>query len=114
MLVTFHSKAWSSITLFGDVAAALLKMAGHSGTVPGALRADDILSALARLEQALAAAGPEAKTTQAPRPDAGEADAAPAVGLRLRAYPLIQLLSAAAQQRCDVMWEADASGNLAA
>lgn len=109
MLVTFHSKAWSSITLFGDVAKALLKMAGHSGTVPGALRADDVGAALSRLEQALAAAGPDAKTTQVPG-DAGDADAPPAVGLRLRAYPLIQLLSAAAEQRCDVMWDADASG----
>ena len=100
--------------MFGDVAASLLKMAGHSGSVPGALLADDIRSTLARLEHALAAAGPEAKTTQGPRPDAGEADTPPAVGLRLRAYPLIQLLSAAAQQRCDVMWEEDPSGDSAA
>ncbi|MBE0621416.1 MAG: DUF1840 family protein, partial [Burkholderiales bacterium] len=26
---------------------------------------------------------------------------------QLRAYPLIQLLSAAAEQGCDVMWEED-------
>ena len=37
MLVTFHSNAWSNITLFGDVAVTLLKMAGHSGAVPSAL-----------------------------------------------------------------------------
>lgn len=37
MLVTFRTKAWSNITLFGDVAITLLKMAGHSGTVPGDL-----------------------------------------------------------------------------
>lgn len=91
--------------MFGDVAVTLLKMAGHSGTVPNALLAGDIPAALARLQQGLAAAGPEAKSKQSVRPDAEDADTSPPVGLDLRAYPLIQLLSAAAQQGCDVMWE---------
>ena len=107
MLVTFHSDAWSSITLFGDVAVKLLKMAGHSGTVPSALRAADVSAALARLNQALAAA-PEDASKSGPRPEADDTDNPPAVGIRLRAYPLIQLLTAAAQQKCDVMWEAGA------
>jgi hypothetical protein len=105
MLVTFHSKAWSSITMFGDVAVTLLKMMGHSGTVPSALLAADIPSALARLKQELAAAGAEEGSKQSVRPGAEDADTPPPVGLRLRAYPLTQLLSAAAQQGCDVMWE---------
>jgi uncharacterized protein DUF1840 len=105
VLVTFHSKAWSSITMFGDVAVTLLKMAGHSGTVPSALPAADIPSALARLKQELAAAGPEVERKQSVRPGAEDADTPLPVGLRSRAYPLIQLLSAAAQQGCDVMWE---------
>jgi len=104
MLVTFHSKAWSSITLFGDVAVALLKMTGHSGTVPSALLAADIPAALARLQQALATA-PQEENQPGVEPDAADADAPPPVGLRLRAHPLIELLSAAAQQKADVMWE---------
>lgn len=91
--------------MFGDVAVTLLKMAGHSGTVPSALLAADIPAALARLEQGLAAAGPEEESKQRVRPSAEDADTPPPVGLRLRAYPLIQLLSAAARQGCDVMWE---------
>ncbi len=91
--------------MFGDVAVTLLKMAGHSGTVPSALLAGDIPAALVRLEQALAATGPEDETSQGVRPDADDTDISPPVGLRLRAYPLIQLLSAAARQKCDVMWE---------
>ena len=105
MLVTFHSKAWSSVTLFGDVAVTLLKMAGHSATVPSALLAGDIPAALARLKQALAAAGAEEESKQSVRLAAEDADTPPPVGLRLRAFPLIQLLSAASQQGCDVMWE---------
>jgi hypothetical protein len=105
MLVTFHSKAWSNITMFGDVAVTLLKMAGHSGTVPSALLAGDIPAALARLEQAVAAAGLEENRKQSVRPGGEGADASPPVALRQRAYPLVQLLSAAARQGCDVMWE---------
>jgi len=111
MLVTFHSKAWSNITMFGDVAVTLLKMAGHSGTVPSALLAGDVPSALARLKQKLAAAGPDGDGKQKGRPDVQDTEKAPAVGLRQRAYPLIQLLSAAAEQGCDVMWEEGNSPN---
>ena len=105
MLVTFHTNAWSSITMFGDVAVTLLKMAGHSGTVPSAMLAQDVPSALARLEKKLAAAGAEDKSKQSVRPDVEDADSPPAVGLRMRAHPLIQFLSAAARQKCDVTWE---------
>ena len=105
MLVTFHTDAWSSITMFGDVAVTLLKMAGHSGTVPSAMLAADVPSALASLEKKLAAAGPEDKGKQSVRAQAQEADTEPAVGLRMRAHPLIELLSAAARKKCDVTWE---------
>lgn len=90
--------------MFGDVAVSLLKMAGHSGTIPSALLADDIPAALARLNQALANA-PEEKTKPHDRPDAEDADNPPPVGIRLRAFPLIQLLTAATAKKCDVMWE---------
>src|SRR6185436_15179062 len=105
MLVTFHSKAWSSITMFGDVAVTLLKMAGHSGTVPSAMLAGDIPAALARLERKLAGVAPESEKQPSARQSADDTDSSPAVGLRQRAHPLIQMLSAAAQQKCDVMWE---------
>ena len=105
MLVTFHTNAWSSITMFGDIAVTLLKMAGHSGTVPSAMLAADIPSALASLEQKLAAAGAEDKGKKSARPDVEDADTPPAVGLRMRAHPLIELLSAAARKKSDVTWE---------
>ena len=90
--------------MFGDVAVTLLKMLGHSGTVPSALLAENIPPALARLERELAAIDPEEESKQSKSPRDEDADS-PSVGLRLRAYPLIQLLSAAARQGCDVMWE---------
>ena len=105
MLVTFHSKAWSSIIMTGDVAVTLLKMAGHSGTVPSALLAAGIPAALTRLNQALAAAEPEDDaSTPAPSRRHDPDEPAP-VGIRLRAFPLIQMMKAAAAQGADITWE---------
>ena len=49
MLVNFHTKAHGDVTTFGDVAVALLKLAGLSGNVPTAILAADIPAALERL-----------------------------------------------------------------
>ncbi len=98
VLVRFDSRV-GGFTMFGDVAVQLLKMLGHSGTVPSALLAKDIPQALARLEAALAAA--PAGTGQA----SDEDDKTPKVSLRQRAYPLIELLARAAQADCDVLWD---------
>jgi hypothetical protein len=100
MLVTFSCPAYADITMFGDVAAALLKMMGHSGTVPGALLAKGVPAALARLEAAIKAA------KQLPEPEASKDDEAEesAVTLTHRALPLIDLLKAAANAECNVMW----------
>jgi len=101
MLVTFRTKSWGNVTMFGDVAKELLKMMGHSGTVPSALLAKDIPHALERLRRELAAAPP-------PKPDAkleDHPDKEAPVPLQKRAYPLIQLLQASVDNGADVMWE---------
>jgi hypothetical protein len=105
MLVTFRTKAHSDITMFGDVAVQLLKLAGHSGTVPSAILAHDIPAALVRLEGGLplAAAAPEVDRDKLADPDDG--DAGPAIPLRRRALPLLQLLRAADAAGTDVMIE---------
>lgn len=97
MLVTFTTPAYADITMFGDVALSLLKMMGHSATVPGALLADDIAPALERLKTGVAG-------TAAPAADTDD-DEAPPVSLAHRALPLIQLLEAAAKSGKDVMWK---------
>ena len=90
--------------MFGEVAAKLLKMMGHSGTVPSALLAADVPSALERLKRALVVAEPEEEKRRHAQVDDEDTDSAVRVTLGQRAYPLIQLLSAAADKRCDVMW----------
>ena len=56
MLVTYTSDAHADITLFGNVAVAMLKMMGHSGTVPSAILAADVPAALSRLTAGIEAA----------------------------------------------------------
>lgn len=106
MLITFKCDAYADITMFGDVAQRLLKMMGHSGTVPSAILAEDVPAALGRLKGAIAvekssAAASEPSGNRGPDEDVDDQD----VSLAYRALPLIDLLDAAAKAKCNVMWE---------
>lgn len=102
MLVTFTTKAYSDITMFGDVAKRLLTLMGHSGTIPSAIAAEDVPAALERLRAAVTSAQP---TPQSAADDEDERKERP-VGLAQRAYPLMELLAAAAAADCGVSWRA--------
>jgi hypothetical protein len=103
MLITFKSDAYADITMFGHVAQRLLKMMGHSGTVPGAVLAEDVPAALARLKRAIEQETEKIADTDDEHEDE-ESDEL-AVSLTHRALPLIELLAAAAARHRDVMWE---------
>lgn len=100
MLVTFSTSRYSDIMLFGDVAKQLLQLMGHSGTIPGAILADDVPKALQGLQQGLTSATSPESTEQT------EAEAEPIhISLNKRALPLIELLQSAIQNHSDVMWK---------
>ena len=103
MIVTFRSKAHADIMMFGDIAISLLKLMGHSGTVPGALLAEDVPMALEYLRKAVAAnkAAVADVSDSVQDDDSGER----IVNLAHRALPLIELLAAAATAKCEVMWD---------
>jgi hypothetical protein len=103
MLITFKTPVHADITMFGDVAKVLLRMMGHSGTVPGALLAEDVPKALARLKAAVEA-NPEAPLNPE-RDDADDDARTLSVSLQHRALPLISLLEAAARDEKNVMWD---------
>jgi len=101
VLVTFKTTAYADITMFGDAAEALLKLMGQSGNVPGALMADNVADAIAKLKSSLA-----------DQPiDNGEAafsdddDKTSRVALATRAVPLLELLEAAAASGANVVWD---------
>lgn len=103
MLVTFSCRAHADITMFDDVAIHLLKLMGHSGSVPSAIRAEDVGEALRRLRAAVEA-GAQLPEPDEPKEDEDD-DSEPQVSLARRAMPLIGLLEAAEQADCDVMWK---------
>lgn len=98
MLVTFTTDAYADITMFGDVALKMLKMMGHSATVPGAIRAEDVPSALSLLSAAI-----EAERHSPPLADKNADE--PPVSVAHRALPLINLLAAAAKEKSYVSWK---------
>src|SRR5574340_1067885 len=103
MLVTFTCKAYADITMFGDVALGMLRMMGHSDTVPGAILAEDVPAALDRLKRAIDATR-AASAGNGTRIVGDDDTDEPPVSLAQRALPLIGLLAAAARENCDVMW----------
>ena len=104
MLVTFRTRTYSDITMFGKVAVTLIRMMGHSGAVPGAILAADIPAALVRLRTALAS---EEVSGEGGRDDDDDDESFQdePVSLRNRALPLIELLEAAAADDSSVSWD---------
>ena len=96
-LLIFRSRAASEILMQSENAHRLLDIMGKERAERGVITSAQIDDALARL---LAAVGQE--------PAGGSADTdprePPAVGLRQRAFPLIEMLRAARQRQVDVTW----------
>ncbi|MCW8926867.1 MAG: DUF1840 domain-containing protein [Xanthomonadales bacterium] len=99
MIVTFTTKTYPDIIMFGNVAQTLLKMMGHSTRVPGAILAADVPAALARLKLAI-----DTAKALPPAPDDDEEEE-PVVSIAHRALPLIELLDAAVKADANVMWK---------
>ncbi|HPQ96475.1 MAG: DUF1840 domain-containing protein [Thiothrix sp.] len=109
-MIRFESKTGASVTMFDKDAAAMLRMMSHSGTIPSAIRAENIPAALASLEQHLQAAAAEAgqQDSKAGAADGDDGNKA-GISLQTRAYPLLELLRAAVARQETVMWDHDHS-----
>jgi hypothetical protein len=109
MLITFRCKSYANVTMFGDIGLQIIKMMGHSGTLPGAILAPDLPEALSKLTLALAvestATQKNTSATGDVEDDEEEALSEQVVSLNLRAIPLIELLKSAIDAQCDVMWD---------
>jgi hypothetical protein len=104
VLITFRTPTHGDVTMFGDVALELIRLMGHSGTVPGALAPEDVSDALERLRTALRS-GKGAEPTPSAAEEEAEEEEVP-VPLLHRALPLIELLAAADRDGQYVMWDA--------
>ncbi|NNE62866.1 MAG: DUF1840 domain-containing protein [Gammaproteobacteria bacterium] len=99
MLVTFKSKSYPNITMFGDVARRMLELMDFGSRVPGAIVASDVPVALVNLQTGLQAIPRE--MNDSPRTEDDE----PTVEIHTRALPLIELLQAAVAGDNAVRWE---------
>jgi hypothetical protein len=103
MLVRFESDV-GGFTMFGDIAVQLLKMMGHSGTVPSAILAVDIPAAVERLQTALRTQPPPAPEPEDDALDEYGDKKEPRISIHTRAVPLIELLQRASKRGSDVTW----------
>ncbi len=104
MLVRFKSEV-GGFVMFGDVAVKLLRMTGHSGTVPGAIGADEMALALKRLEQQVReyeGEGGDSRVGESNMDDAEQVE--PPVALAQRAFPMLDLMRRAAAEPCAIQW----------
>ena len=98
-MVTFRSKAYASIPMLGDVARRMLEMMDFGSDVPGAILAEDVVTARDNLRRALA------QVPETVEPAGDDEQDQPAVSLHTRAYPLLELLEAAIADEESVRWD---------
>jgi hypothetical protein len=109
MLVRFTTR-YGHLVMQGEPAVALLRLAGHSGTVPSAVLEADLPAFLVALQAGLELHGEQYSPAPAPaEPDPAEHDRDEPrdrpVKLKLRAVPLLDMIETAIQQKSDLLWE---------
>jgi hypothetical protein len=107
MLVKFSTRH-GQLVMLGEPAVALLRLGGHSGTVPGAVLGAGLPQFLARLREGLALHGEEFSPAPPPREPGGRDEDEPRerpISLRQRAVPLLDMIETALRSDSDLMWD---------
>jgi hypothetical protein len=104
MMVRFDSKV-GVFSMYEKDAHTMIKLMGHSDTIPGAILGADIEKTLATFQANLAEAAKQENPQATPKDD----DENEAVPVNRRAYPLLELLKKAAKQKETLMWDYDNS-----
>ncbi len=109
MLVRF-STGFGQLVMQGEPAVALVRLGGHSGTVPSAVLAADLPAFLAKLRAGLELQGEQVSPSPPVREQADdwEDEEDPRerpIKLRLRAVPLLDMLDMAVLRQSDLFWE---------
>lgn len=103
MPIRFHSEATGDVVMLDDIGHRFIHMLGHSGTVPGAIAAEDVPAALDRLRAALDKAARAAGKTG--KGSGEDEDGEPRIGLQVRAVPLIDMMERIIAARSWLAWE---------
>jgi uncharacterized small protein (DUF1192 family) len=103
MLYEFKSKAAGSVVMTGPVAERLLAIVGKAPGPKGVFTVEQLAPAIAALQSAIEREKSEGAPPESEAED-GRRDAAPAVTLAQRAWPLMELLRAAGRAEQVVTW----------
>jgi hypothetical protein len=109
MLYRFKSHATAELTLLQPAAEQLLRIVGKAPAAQGLIRPEEVLPAIAALEQAIATEGRSHATASsqdthlAPHVQL-ELEVEPSITLAQRASPFIQMLREAAAENVPVTW----------
>ncbi|WP_315139596.1 DUF1840 domain-containing protein [Achromobacter marplatensis] len=108
MLITFHSKVVAEVLMLSDHAAGILQAAGKSigDKIPerGVFTVDQLGPAISGIENAIAnAQHPEEEEDEDKAP---RSPMARLVGLKERAYPLLDMMRQSKEAGVEVTWEA--------
>ncbi len=97
MIYKFKSPATGDLIMLGPQGDQLLRLLGREPAAQGIVEAADMPAALQVLQAAIAAA-------EAPAADATQDNPAPAVGLRQRLWPMVEMLRRAQAADVAVVW----------
>lgn len=108
-LVVFRSKAAGEIFMFAETARRIFEIVGKTEGPRGVITADEVPAALQRLQAAVDAERADLKAAEqqaraADRDGADTPAAARAITLGQRAFPLLDMLRAAAKRQVDITW----------
>jgi Domain of unknown function (DUF1840) len=95
MLYKFKSQATGDLVMLGPNGDQMLRLLGREPATQGIIEVASMPAAIAALQAAI---------TQSEQPAEQEDDAAPAVGLRQRLWPMVELLRSAQAAGAVVVW----------
>jgi hypothetical protein len=97
MIYKFKSPATGDVIMLGPQGDQMLRLLGREPAAQGIFEVADMPAALQALQAAVAAA-------EEPLADAAEDTPAPAVGLRQRLWPMVEMLRRAQAAKAPVVW----------
>jgi hypothetical protein len=98
----FKSKADGDLIMMAPVGDQMLRLIGREPAAQGIIEVAALPQAIAALERALAEADAQAAKTGAA--DDEGSDGARGVGIRQRAWPLLEMMRRSLAQRADIVW----------
>ena len=102
-MYVFKSKADGDLMMMAPVGEQILRILGREPATQGIIEVDALPAAIAALQQAIAEA--DRQRAGSGRGDDDDADGgAAAVGLKQRAWPMLEMMRRSLAERSDIVW----------